>query len=198
MSDVEQVLVVPTFLLHEAGLFQGLNTNVDHYLPRLLDPRHLSYRPRPEMELDPAFKQIIPYVVLRHAGRVFHYLRGQGAGEKRCCALRSIGLGGHINPGDSGEHPYRQGLVRELHEEVVLESTYQESCLGLLNDDSLAVGQVHLGIVHIFELDAPKVRRRERDVMEPGFASIDELLQRKDEFETWSQIVLAELASRGP
>jgi predicted NUDIX family phosphoesterase len=188
--DVEQVLVVPTPLFHEAGLFQGLSPRVEHYLPRLLDPRHLSYRPRPEVEIDPTFKQIIPYVVLKHGNEVFHYLRGQGAGEKRLRALRSIGVGGHINPGDGGADPYRQGLLREIEEEIYLGSAYKESCLGLINDDSTPVGLVHLGIVHVFELETPNVRRREKDLTEAGFAPIADLCKRKEEFETWSQFVL--------
>ncbi len=191
--DVEQVLVVPTPLFHEAGLFQGLSPRVDHYLPRLLDPRHLSYRPRPEVEIDPNFKQIIPYVVLKHSNEVFHYLRGQGAGEKRLRALRSIGVGGHINPGDGGADPYRQGLLREIEEEIYLGSAYKESYLGLINDDSTPVGQVHLGIVHVFELETPNVRRREKELTEAGFAPIADLCNRKEEFETWSQFVLEAL-----
>ena len=191
--EVEQVLVVPTALFHEAGLFQGLSPRVDHYLPRLLQPRHLSYRPRPEMEADPSFKQIIPYVVLKHRDQVFQYLRGQGAGEKRLRALRSIGVGGHINPGDSGADPYRQGLLREIQEEVILDSPYKDTCIGLINDDSLPVGQVHLGIVHVFELEKPNVRRREKDLTDAGFAPIAELQRRKQEFETWSQFVLDSL-----
>jgi len=196
LAQDEQVLVVPTRLFHEVGLFQGLSARTDAYLPRLLDPRNLSYRPRHEVETDPTYKQIIPYVVLRYDQSVFHYLRGQGAGEKRLRALRSIGVGGHINPGD-GADPYRQGLLREIEEEIFLETSYRESCLGLINDDSTPVGQVHLGVVHVFDLDNPSVRRRERDLTEAGFAPIGELCQRKDEFETWSQFVLEALASDG-
>jgi predicted NUDIX family phosphoesterase len=192
-SGVEHVLVVPTRLFHEAGLFQGLSPRVDHYVARLLDWRHLSYRPRPSVEGDPDFKQIIPYVVLRHAGQVFHYRRGGATGEKRLQSLRSIGVGGHINPGDAGDDPYREGLLREVREEVFLETSYRESCLGLINDDSTPVGQVHLGIVHVFDLDEPSVRRREYGLTDAGFAPVAELLRRKEEFETWSQFVLEAL-----
>jgi predicted NUDIX family phosphoesterase len=194
MSEVEQVLVIPTSLFHEAGLFQGLSARVEHYLPRLLEGRRLCFRPRPEVEIDPSFKQIIPYVVLKHAGQVFHYLRGSGAGEKRLRALRSVGVGGHINPGDAGGDPYRLGMLREVCEEVFLDTAYRESCLGLINDDSTPVGQVHLGIVHVFELDEPNVRRREEQLTAAGFAPVTELLRRKHEFETWSQFVLDALA----
>ena len=101
--------------------------------------------------------------MLRHGQQVYHYLRGQGAGEKRLRASRSIGVGGHINPidGETGVNPYRQALLREVAEEIYLETTYEESCLGLINDDSTPVGQVHLGIVHVFDLAEPRPRRRE-------------------------------------
>ncbi|MBI2808937.1 MAG: phosphoesterase [Planctomycetes bacterium] len=192
----EQVLVIPTHILHEAGLFQGLNRDVDTYLPNVLDPAHFSFLPRSRAEDDPTFKQLIPYVVLKHGDQVFQYTRGQGGGEKRLRALRSIGIGGHINPIDhaEGAHPYREGMIREVTEEVSLGSGYRETCLGFINDDSTPVGQVHLGIVHLFELDEPSVQRREADLANTGFAPIAELLQATDEFETWSQFVLAELA----
>lgn len=194
--DSEQVLVIPTRILHEAGLFQGLTRDVEGYVPRLLDPRHFRYLPRLQAEDDPSFKQIIPYVVLRHGDQLFHYRRGKKGGEKRLQARRSIGVGGHVNPGDDipGEHPYQQALRREVAEEVFLDTGYREHCLGLINDDSLPVGQVHLGIVHIFELEAPRVRRREAALDESGFAPLDELLRAKADFETWSQFVLEALA----
>lgn len=190
----EQVLVVPTRLLHEIGVFHGLERNVDRYLPRLLDPRVLEFRPRSMMEQDPSFKQIIPYVILRHGNQLFHYRRGKGAGEKRLHALRSIGIGGHINPIDqaSGD-PYRQGMLRELEEEVRIDARWSERCIGLINDDTMPVGQVHLGVVHILDLEAPQAERREADILEAGFAPLSELIAARPEFETWSQFVLDEL-----
>ena len=191
----EQVLVAPTTLFHELGLFQGLSRAVDQYLPRLLAAKHLSFMPREQAEHDPSFKQIIPYVVLRWRDQEFHYTRGQGATEKRLRALRSIGVGGHINPCDHapGESPYRLGMLREVEEEVFLETSYREDCLGLINDDATPVGQVHLGIVHVFDLDEPRVRRREKELIRSGFAPVAELLAAKEEFETWSRFVLEEL-----
>lgn len=192
----ELVLVIPTKVLHEAGLFQGLSRDVEHYGPRLLDPKHFSFLPRSRAEEDPSFKQLIPYVVMKYGSEVFHYTRGQGGGEKRLRALRSIGIGGHINPGDraTDEHPYRAGMLREVAEEVALSSAYEETCIGFINDDALPVGQVHLGIVHVFELAQPKVQRREADLMDAGFRSIAALSREMDPFETWSQFVLRELS----
>lgn len=191
----ELVLAIPTRAFHEVGLFQGLCRDVERYAPRLLDPAIFSFLPRAQAEQDPSFKQLIPYVVLRFRDQVFSYTRGQGTNEKRLRALRSVGIGGHINPidGANGEPPYRQGLLREVAEEVVLDTPYRETCLGFINDDRTPVGQVHLGIVHLFDLDAPRVQRREDDLTQSGFATIADLTRQKDTFETWSQFVLAEL-----
>jgi predicted NUDIX family phosphoesterase len=190
----EQVLVAPTRLLHEAGHFHGLTRRVDYYLPRVLAAENLSFLPRGLAERDPTHKQIIPYVVLRWRDQVFCYQRGLGATEKRLHALHSIGVGGHINPVDQGEGDvYRRGMEREIHEEIHLESTYEDRILGLINDDTTPVGQVHLGIVHVFELAEPRVRRREAELQHSGFAPVSALWKRRHEFETWSQFVLAEL-----
>lgn len=188
----ERVLVVPTEVFHQAGIFQGFSPQVDHYLPLLLDSRHLSYLARAEAETNPAFKQIIPYVVLKCQDQVFHYTRGKRATETRLQMLRSLGIGGHINPSDIGlfDEPYREAMFREVSEEVFLESTYEERCIGLINDDSNSVGQVHLGIVHVFELSEPKARRREQALTQAGFASLAELKAKREEFETWSQFLL--------
>jgi predicted NUDIX family phosphoesterase len=192
-SKDESVLVVPAAALHEAGVFHGFSPRVEHYLPRLLEPGRLSYLPRSQAETDPAYKQIIPYVVLRCGDQVFHYVRGQAGNEARLRGLRSVGIGGHISAEDDGDlfdRPYGKGMLREVAEEVHLESPFRERCLGLINDDSNPVGHVHLGIVHVFELEAPAVRHREQALTESGFAPLADLRRRRAEFETWSQFVL--------
>ena len=191
-KTAERVLVIPTAAFHYAGVFQGFSPRVEHYLPRLLDPRHLSYRPRAEVETDPTFKQIVPYVVLQWRDLVFHYTRGKRGTETRLQALRSIGVGGHINADDRNlfDSPYREAMFREVAEEVDVQSPYTERCIGLLNDDSTPVGQVHLGIVHVFELEEPKVQRREQVLTRAGFAPLAELLDQREELESWSRFVL--------
>jgi predicted NUDIX family phosphoesterase len=187
----EQVLVVPAAALHEAGLFHGFSDRVEHYLPRLLDASLLRYLPRDEAEVDPSFKQLIPYIVLRHGSRVLHYTRA-GGGEKRLHAKRSIGIGGHISSSDGGvtAEAYRAGMLRELAEEVALEGGYQERCIGLINDDRTPVGQVHLGIVHLLELQLPRVESREAALLVGGFARVADLRLQREAFETWSQFLL--------
>ncbi len=199
-TSVEHVLVVPTSLFHEVGWFQGFQPNTAPYLTTLLDPAYTSYRPRPEVEQDPGFKQLIPYCIFQHEGKLFHYRRGGKGGEGRLHSKRSIGIGGHISAEDasSGQSVYLEAMRREIAEEVFLESGFRERCVGLINDDDTEVGRVHLGIVHLFELEAPKVFPREESILETGFAQTAELIHDLPAFETWSQICLNHLGAPHP
>lgn len=194
-TKVEQILVVPTRLFHEVGYFQGFTTNAEPYINSLLDPIHTSYRPRDEMENDPDFKQLIPYCIFKCGDLLFNYTRGKGQGESRLHTKRSIGVGGHISleDRDAEDSPYLQGMRREIEEEVSVGSAFMENCVGLLNDDLTEVGKVHLGIVHIFELEAAKVSPKEKSIIMSGFSPVSELKQTRNDFETWSQICLDHL-----
>lgn len=197
--QTEHVLVVPTPVFHAIGHFQGFCGDTERYLKGLLDPQHTSYRPRAAMEQDPAFKQLIPYVIFRHRdaeGRVnvFQYTRGKGQGEARLHAKRSIGIGGHISSDDSGaKSAYDEGMHRELAEEVIIDTTHRSQLVGLINDDETEVGKVHLGVVHLLDVDRPAVKPRESEIIEAGFRPVSELLADMSKFETWSQICLKAL-----
>lgn len=212
-TAVEHVLVAPTELFHSLGHFQGFSRDVERYLDTLLDPRNIRYLPRPEMERDPSFKQLIPYVVFRHTtadGRtlVFQYTRGKGQGEGRLHSKRSVGIGGHISSIDTvssldsaagaSADPYQEGLRRELAEEVAIDTPYTQQCVGLINDDLTEVGKVHLGVVHIFDVERPAVQPRESEILACGFCDVRELLADLTGFETWSQICLQALFGESP
>jgi len=62
-----------------------------------------------------------------------------------------------------------------------------------LNDDTTEVGQVHLGIVHVFKLAEPKVEKREAMITNLAFLSKDELMGRRESLESWSQLCLDSL-----
>ncbi len=198
----ERVLVLPTSEFHTLGHFQGFSRELSTYLPALLESQHLSYRPRSEMEQDPSFKQLIPYMIFRYTDaegvpHLFQYTRGGGQGEKRLHAKRSVGIGGHISTDDADAGTiadvYRVGMQRELAEEVAIETAYSEECVGLINDDETPVGEVHLGVVHLFDLAEPLVEPREAEILDAGFRPISALLKELDDFESWSQIVVRAL-----
>src|SRR5271168_1258992 len=104
----EKVLVIPTEQFRSAGYFNGFRRVDAGYRAAILDPKNYQFRPRYEMESDPGFKQLIPYIVLKFGEELFHYRRGSAGAEKRLQALRSIGIGGHISEVDarSGDDPY--------------------------------------------------------------------------------------------
>ena len=198
----ERVLVVPTELFRRLGYFQGFTSDVGRYLGELFRAEHTSYRPRADVEVDPGFKQLIPYVIFRYtdqAGRptVFQYTRGTGQGEGRLHSKRSVGIGGHISAVDAGTDgeadPYQQGMRRELEEEVAIDTPYTARCVGLINDDQTEVGSVHLGVVHLFDVERPAVRPNESEIIDSGFRPVDEILADMSGFETWSQICLQAL-----
>jgi predicted NUDIX family phosphoesterase len=201
-AEVERVLVVPTELFHRLGHFQGFCDQVDRYFTPLLSAAHTSYRPRDQVEQDPSFKQLIPYMILhwRNAdgrSQVFQYTRGTGQGEGRLHRKRSVGIGGHISTidagADSNSNPYQEGMRRELEEEVIVDCPFTPRCVGLINDDQSEVGRVHLGVVHLLDLESPSVRPRESDITDCGFRPVEEILADLDGFETWSSICMKAL-----
>jgi len=192
----EQVLVVERKVLDDLGAFHGLNFNVQRYLDALFAPGGPRFMPRPQAEKDPCFKQLIPYVIMTCRGKCLTYVRGKRAGETRLVGNRSIGIGGHINPVDwtlfSADFykTYCEAVEREVSEEVCVETNRTDRVVALLNDDSNDVGQVHLGIVHCWILDAPKVTKREQMITQMDFMSLVELQAVRDTMETWSQLCL--------
>jgi len=205
MAREEQVLVVERKVFDELGAFRGLQFDVERYLDRLFKAGTPRFLPRPQAEKDPTHKQLIPYVLMtcpdaqrRSApgGRYLTYVRGKRAGETRLVGNRSIGIGGHINPTDwtlFSADPYKtycEAVQREVEEEVCVETGHTDRVVALLNDDSNEVGQVHLGVVHCWVLDAPKVSRREQMITQMEFMSIDELRAVRGQMETWSQLCL--------
>lgn len=196
MSDTQagRILVVPAEALDRLGRFQGFCDEAERYLGTLLAPGCAEFRPRAEMETDPRFKQIIPYVIFRADEAVFCYTRGSSQGESRLHRLRSLGVGGHVDEADAdgraGRDAYEIALRRELDEEVAIGSPGKIRLVGLINDDATAVGQVHLGVVHVFDLDRPAVQPRESGLVESGFVPLTEIWGLRDQFESWSRICI--------
>ncbi len=188
------ILVVPAAELDRLGRFQGFSPDAERYLSVLLAPPHAQFRPRYLMEEDRAFKQIIPYVIFRHADSVFCYTRGSSQGESRLHAQRSFGVGGHVDEADADgratRDAYELALRRELEEEVELGSPGTLRLVGLINDDATPVGQVHLGVVHVYELERPLVSPRELGLAEAGFVPLAELGRDRDRLESWSRLCL--------
>ena len=194
----ENVLVIRRSLFDQLGSFQGLNFEPAKYLNMLLSRGNNSFFPRAQAESDPTYKQIIPYVLLAFKNKVLYYVRGKKAGEQRLVAKGSIGIGGHMNETDESlfaldEQAYRTGVEREVNEEIEINTPFQDRIVALLNDDTTEVGQVHLGIVHIFHLEEQKVEKREAMITNLSFLTRAELMARRESLESWSQICVDSL-----
>lgn len=187
----EQVLVIARALVPDAGDWHGLRTaGMDAFLDEV--DRHARYAPRAEMESDPAWKQLIPYLVLRDGDRYFLMRRTKAGADARLHDRWSIGVGGHLNPGDAG---LTGGLRREWREELDAAFEPEFEPVALLNDDTTDVGAVHLGIVVLADAAGRPVRVRETDKLIGGFATAAEVTAVRDDLETWSRLVFDALES---
>ncbi len=200
MAEEEKVLVVERKVVEQVGMFQGLAFDVQRYLDKLFVQGVPRFIPRSQAEADHTYKQLIPYVIMACDGRYLSYVRGRRAGETRLVGNRSIGIGGHINPADDMPlfnanfyETYLAAVEREVAEEVSVEASHKDRVAALLNDESNEVGRVHLGIVHYWILDAPKVNKREQMITQVAFMTIAELQQVRDTMETWSGLCLDKL-----
>ncbi|HIV21549.1 MAG TPA: NUDIX domain-containing protein [Candidatus Scatomorpha stercorigallinarum] len=172
----------------------GLITEGVEEIVRVIEAHH-EFRPRPEMETDPAYKQIIPYVLVTRGAEAFVMQRLKRGGEQRLHGLLSLGVGGHINPVDdtAGHGALMAGLRREVDEEVAVERAASLTPLGVINNDRDEVGRVHLGF--LFRLEAEgAVTVRETEKLSGSFMPIAALPALRDKMEGWSQIALEVLA----
>ena len=190
----EQVLVVPRDALPDAAGWYGLRTDgLDGFAT--LVAREGRLLPRPEMEVDPSHKQIIPYLVLRDGPRYFLMQRTRAGADARLHDRYSIGVGGHLNPGDDG---LDGGLRREWAEELVADFLPSFELVALLNDDTTDVGAVHLGAVYVADAAGRAVAIRETEKLTGSFVDPDDVAAVADRLETWSRLVFEFLEATEP
>jgi predicted NUDIX family phosphoesterase len=194
VSVDELVLVVPREAVIDGDGWLGVRTNgVERFLAAV--DRAGRFEPRAAMEADPGFKQIIPYLVLRDGARYFLMRRTRAGGDARLHDRWSIGVGGHLNPGDGD---LLGGLRREWAEELVADFVPEFRLIGLLNDDTTEVGQVHLGAVYVADAGGQSVTIRETNKLSGRFATSDEVAAVADDLETWSRLVFDAIEQEAP
>lgn len=183
MTD-ELVFVVPRSSIADDAGWYGIRTDdLDAFVEAL--ERDGRYEPRPAMEVDPSFKQVIPYLVLRDGERFFLMRRTRAGADARLHDRYSIGVGGHLNPGDGG---VLGGLRREWNEELIADFEPEFRLVGLLNDDTTDVGAVHLGAIYVADAASRPVDIRETDKLSGTFAAPHEVAALADHMETWSRL----------
>lgn len=196
MAVEERVLCFERKLFEELGVFQGLSLDVDRYLPALTSTTKLVYLNRSEAELDPRYKQLIPYVLLICNGKILRYQRGKGGQETRLHGLYSVGIGGHISEEDHGlfssNQGYYDGMRREVREEVAVDAI-DETAVAVINDDSTEVGRVHFGVVHVMRVRNENVAGQRSGIRGPEFVPFEEAAKDPSSYESWSRFCIEQL-----
>ena len=193
MATEERVLCFERKLLEELGMFQGLSLEVEKYLPVLTSSANLVYLNRSEAELDPRYKQLIPYVLVVCRDKILRYRRGRGGQETRLHGLFSVGIGGHISEEDHGlfskDRGYQEGMRRELMEEAAIDAA-NEPAVAAINDDGTEVGRVHFGVVHVLRVPSENVAGRCAGIVGPEFIPMADGVKDASGYESWSRLCL--------
>jgi len=152
------------------------------------------FRKRNELEEDPSFKQIIPYAIISNKESFCLFKRTSGQTEKRLHNKFSLGIGGHMNPGNSMESN-EQYLINELKRELFEEVKLLNGCLiediefiGFINDDSISVGSVHIGLLYNIHVSNKDVVINETDKMTAEWIDKSDLAEFYERMETWTKI----------
>ena len=197
-KDDEQILVVRSDILFKNGKWEGLkNDNLDYYID-LIKENH-EFKRRGDMENDPSWKQIIPYILFSFKNSFFAYKYLGGAGEKRLVDVYQLGVGGHINLSDGENGDILDvGMMREWNEEIYFKGNILERRLvGIINSDAGSVEQVHLGLVYNFVGDGPNISIKENDKMEGMLVEPQNIWHYiKSNPSIWTQIIYKDYLSK--
>ena len=187
VSD-EQVMVIKRSDLFVEADWQGiLKTGIEPYIERIKSAH--TFLPRSLMEQDPHYKQIIPYLIFIYENRYFLMQRQSHASEQRLRNKMSMGIGGHLRQEDIQGGDFFAWAQREFNEEVDYAGGLSINVLGLINDDSNAVGQVHVGLVMVLTGSNSYISVKS-ELKSGSLVSLDECFQHYDSLESWSQIVV--------
>jgi len=183
----EHILVLKRKALFPTEAWSGLRA-VDFAQYQTLIEQHKEFLPRSLMETDPTYKQIIPYLVYEYNNRYFLMQRKSTSTEQRLQNKYSLGIGGHIRQEDMVGASLSDWARREFHEEVYFDGSFTIEPLGILNDDSNSVGQVHVGFIFILQGNSPHITIKS-ELKSGVLLSLNQLRDFYPHMENWSHIV---------
>ena len=191
----EMILVVKRDYLFPNGPWEGLRTDqLTHCLDTIA--AQSEFQPRSIMENDPTYKQIIPYLIFQHKDKFFLMQRKATASETRLQSKYSLGIGGHMRLEDFAQGPDLFAWAkREFQEEVAYTGNLEILPIGVLNDDSNSVGQVHLGLVLLLSGDSADISVKS-ELKSGQLMSMLECFDYVHKMETWSQMMFMEILKK--
>ena len=185
----ERILVVNRADLMPDGGWNGIKrVNFDHYLQIINEKKQFLWRS--EMENDPTYKQIIPYLIFNYNQHYFLMQRQSTASEARLRNKYSLGIGGHIRQEDmTGTTSIFEWAKREFHEEVHYDGKLEIEPLGIVNDDTTTVGKVHLGFILLLKGNSGNIRVKS-ELKSGSLVTLTDCQNYYENLETWSQKAL--------
>lgn len=207
-SPTSEVLVFPSEILTQIGHFHGIRQDYEPYVSYLLNTANSLYIPREEAEETEQYKQIVSYILIKHRNQLLRFVRGKITSVyKYLYGEYSIGFGGHVEKRDwnlfsVGDGGYGDSIRRELMEELGIdldmlgENTYELRMIGVLNDDSSALGRRHFAFVHLLEIKTDEFRKGidydkgEKSVNDLRMVSISSFSNEFAGYEYWSKLVM--------
>lgn len=186
-KEDEKILVVERKILFPKKILQGIQ-KIDFNLYLNLIEKNKKFLWRSQVETDANYKQIIPYLVFKFQDKFFLMQRKNNASEVRLQNLYSLGIGGHIREKDLDQKTILDWAKREFSEEIDYQGTFEATPIGLLNDESNLVGQVHTGFVFLLKGDSDKIKIRDEH-KEGRLYTLEECKTFYSKMEQWSQIV---------
>lgn len=202
----EMVLCVPRKTYSSVLNYQGVGYIGEASPLEYLHGEEIAYLPRSLAETDDAHKQVVTYTIIQHQSKILSFRRGlynRAANFLR--GAQCVGFGGHVNEQDRDlfslrDIGVRQNAAREIGEELMLPDgrplidPNALEFLGIINDDSSAVGIRHMAIVLRYWVEDwatwKGVTRGEASINRLRWVDTVNETINLSEFEYWSQLVV--------
>ena len=192
LKQDEKILVIPRTIFFAQRMFQGFlpTKDFEHYQDMVM--QHQLFLWRSSVENDPSHKQIIPYLIFEYNNTFFVMQRKSTASESRLKNKYSLGIGGHIRQEDMQNNDIFQWAKREFCEEVSYEGNITIKPIGIINDESDSVGQVHLGFVFLLSGDSDNIKVKS-ELKDGTLLTLKECEHFYSSMESWSQLAVSYL-----
>lgn len=200
ISKTDTVLVFPSSILDDLGHFHGIRKDYQIYENALLNDKISTFLPRLEVEMNPKYKQIVSYVIVRYKNMLLRYTRGVVTNVGQFLhGEYSLGFGGHVEYEDwnllsMSDVGYRNSVLRELKQEIEIDLDFvgeiNFSTIGILNDDSSALGRCHIAFIHLLTLDSPEFKKGEKSINDIKWVPIESLGDEFSGYEYWSKLCI--------
>ncbi|MFA5075312.1 MAG: hypothetical protein WC436_04385 [Candidatus Babeliales bacterium] len=185
-KEDEKILVVKKNILFQNEVINGIE-KIDFEKYQNLIEKNKEFIWRSQAETDTNYKQIIPYIVYKFEDKLFVMQRRSTASEVRLQNKLSLGIGGHIREEDIQSKTIFDWAKREFSEEIEFSGNFEIQPIGLLNDESNSVGQVHTGFVFLITGDSNKIKVKS-ELKSGELLNFNECESVYDQMESWSQI----------